>query len=309
MPSTVTTTPLPYSVVSVSTVPTTSSFGSSGRSSPSLCFISSRRSFRSCNRSFRAFSSACFTANFRLAVLRLLYPVTQSRRTESSKTASPPRFVRSWPQSCACVEINSVSEENDGVGRAREGRMERSEKVRGWRAHHFSERSPSFAPLRAFAFLPEGAFRRTERHLLAGGLLRGHLAHGVPLVPGVNAPPTDFPRKSLRFGSRNPPETEILKSRRVGRQLSRAQARRTPRERQKTPHGLVGVVRAASESLRRLKARRARREPSARAPPISASRRGGPRESRIWLAWVALEGRGSALPGKARTGTTPRCLS
>ena len=309
MPSTVTTTPLPYSVVSVSTVPTTSSFGSSGRSSPSLCFISSRRSFRSCNRSFRAFSSACFTANFRLAVLRLLYPVTQSRRTESSKTASPPRFVRSWPQSCACVEINSVSEENDGVGRAREGRMERSEKVRGWRAHHFSERSPSFAPLRAFAFLPEGAFRRTERHLLAGGLLRGHLAHGVPLVPGVNAPPTDFPRKSLRFGSRNPPETEILKSRRLdgnshalkpGGRLGSARRRRTG-----LSESCVRLPKASGDSRRVVRVasrphalRRFRR----RVEGDHASRGSG-------CAWVALEGRGSALPGKARTGTTPRCLS
>ena len=73
-------------------------------------------------------ASACSTANFRLAVLRLLYPVTQSRRTESSKTASPPRFVRSWPQACARVEISRVSDGIDGLGRAREGRMEGEER-------------------------------------------------------------------------------------------------------------------------------------------------------------------------------------
>jgi hypothetical protein len=89
-----------------------------------------------------------------------------------------------------------------------------------------------------------------------------------------------------------------------------ARARRTLGS-QKTPHGLVGVVRAASESLWGLEARRARREPRTRFGRVRRRGQRGTTDSRIWLvvAWVALEGRGSALPGKARTGTIPRCLS
>ena len=183
---------------------------------------------------------------------------------------------------------------------------ERSEKVRGRRTFLPRGLPPllPFAPLPSF---PKAPFVVPKGIFLPAGFFAVILPMVFPLRRAYCAA-DDFSQLRFRAAIEINP-LQLMKTRRVGRQLS-PRARRTPGERQKTPHGLVGVVRAASESLRRLKARRARREPSARAPPISASRRGGPRESRIWLAaWVALEGRGSALPGKARTGTTPRCLS
>ena len=183
---------------------------------------------------------------------------------------------------------------------------ERSEKVRGRRTFLPRGLPPllPFAPLPSF---PKAPFVVPKGIFLPAGFFAVILPMVFPLRRAYCAA-DDFSQLRFRAAIEINP-LQLMKTRRVGRQLS-PRARRTPGERQKTPHGLVGVVRAASDSPRGLNARRARREPGTRFAEFGVASRGTTVVEEIWLAaWGALEGRESALLGKARTGTTPRCLS